>query len=103
MDKQQRIIKNQNILKSIDGTVEGLASTYNHFDGDLDHDNDIENVIIADGETPTFEYEARMIKDYALPQMVREQHNKYVALLDEWRKRTSLELNELLLTNKTPV
>lgn len=103
MDKQQKIIQNQNIRTAISGTIDGLGSIYNHFDGELDHDNDIDNVLIADGETPLFEDEAQWVKDYALPQAVREAHNKYVSLLSEWNIRTGNELNELLLTDKTPI
>ncbi|WP_166964650.1 hypothetical protein [Yeosuana marina] len=94
--KEKQIQSSQNILNAIQGTVIGLESIYNHFDGYMDVDNKLDYVDIADGETEVFEDEANGLKDHYLPQAVKEAHNRYVALLKEWKQRTGMQLNELL-------
>lgn len=100
MDKEQKIQECQNIMSAIQGTVKGLESIYNHFDGWMDVNGQIDYVDIADGETEDYEHESKGLKDHYLPQAIKDAHNRYVALLKEWRQRTGSELNKLLLNEK---
>ena len=96
MSKEQKIQKLQAIQKAITGSVGGLTSIYNFFDGRYKVDGDLKWVDINDGHCEIYENEALGLKDFRLPEAVLEAHNTYVYLLLEWQERTGRELTELL-------
>ena len=93
--KEQEIQENQNIQTAIQGTVIGLKSIYDYFDGEFDADT-IGIVDIRDWEVKDYDNYAERIKDEYLSKEVANAHNKYVALLLEWQNRTGCKLAKLL-------
>lgn len=99
MSIEQNIQKNKNIIEAVNGSADALKWIYNQFSDDKVDSADINDVEIYEG-CQTYEDEARAIKTYFIPNAVREAHNRYVALLIEWRMRSQDELNQLLIKNE---